>query len=117
MALTKVNIGDAADEWTWYYRKPTNAIEVIVSSFRNDERAAKKAISEFANRSNMVTPPYSRGPKNLGTISLVLDGRNRYALYWAFRNVKFKVDGGDRVAVTAFAHCLQAIAVANTGPR
>jgi hypothetical protein len=115
--LTRIDIGDAADEWTWYYRKSNAAIKVSVASFRNDELAAMKAISEFANRSNMMTPPYTRGPKNIGTISVVLEGGDHYSVYWAFRNLKFEVDGGDKAAVTAVAHCLQDIAVAHTRPR
>jgi hypothetical protein len=117
MELTKIDVGDAADEWTWYYRTANAVIKVSVASFRNDELAAMKAISEFANRSNMMPLPYTRGPKNIGTISVVLEADNRYGLYWAFRNLKFEVDGNDKTAVTAVANCLQDIAVAHTRPR
>lgn len=51
-----------ADEWTWYYRMSGEAIKVSVSSFKNNELAAMESIAEFAHKSNMVPPPYKRGP-------------------------------------------------------
>ncbi len=115
--LTNVNIGNEVDEWTWYYRKPGAAIVVSVTSFRGDELAAMKALSEFANRSNMAPLPYARGPKDLGTISVVFDKGGAYGLFWAFRNLKFEVEGADKAAVTAVAYFLQGIAAASTQPR
>ena len=115
--FANINIGNLADSWVWYYRKQNDAIKVSVESYRNDNLGAMTAIGEFSDRSNMVTPPYARGPKDIGTISLVLETEYSYELYWAYRNLKFEVGGSDKAAVTAVAHCLQDIAIANTRRR
>jgi hypothetical protein len=114
---TALNVGDFADQWTFYFRNSAKAIKATITSFRKDELAALKAIAEYSHASNMVPPPYGRGPQELGTISIVSDVPSSYAVYWAFRNVKFDVDGNDKAAVLAAARCLQNVAAANSRPQ
>lgn len=112
---TRVNIADWADEWSWYARKSNKEVIVLkIESFRNDELAALKSMSEFANKSNRTISPYERGPTDLGTISVVLDSGYSYAVYWAFRDLAFSVGGNNKAQVLVVAHCMQAVAATNT---
>lgn len=114
---TVLDVGDFSDAWSWRFGKATETIEVQITSFRNDQLAAMKSISEFFHKSSIMPPPYDRGPKNLGTISIVFEGTSSYAVYWAFRNLKFDVDGNDKAAVLAVARCIQRAAAGNIHSR
>jgi hypothetical protein len=112
-----INVNLLRESWSWVYLTEKQAMDVDVTSFQNDDMAAMRSISRYSHMSNMVEPPYQRGPLDLGTISIVTDNPGAYSVYWAYRDLQFIVKGADKVTVLAAAYWLQGIAERYRKPR
>jgi hypothetical protein len=98
------------DEWTWVYRSNEEGMRVKVVSYSDNQNKAIDAIANFALRSNMMEPPYVKGPSDLGTISIMLEGAGIFNVYWSYRNVEFSVEGNNKTAVLKAAYWINSIA-------
>ncbi len=107
----------ASETWRWSYAKKGRGINIQVTSYKTGNQAALLAIRDFPNRSNSVEPPYSKGPADLGTISLITENGSGDSFYWADRDLEFSVEASYPDDAIKTAYWLNSIAQAHRQPR
>ena len=106
-----LNTGKNAREiWQWAYTKNSQGIGIEITSYKTGDRDSLMAIRDLANMSSLAEPPFFNGPTDLGTISLALPRTNGYILYWAYRDLEFKLDASEKDVALRTAYWLQSIA-------
>jgi hypothetical protein len=101
--------------WEWAYRKNAQAVGIEITVHKSGNLEALLEIGRLANRSSAAEPPYIKGPTNLGTISAARP--NGLVLYWAYRDLSFKVDSTDQELALKTAYWLNSIAEVHRKPR
>jgi hypothetical protein len=101
--------------WEWGYTKNSQAVGIEVTSHKGGNQEALLAIRNLARTSSMAEPPFIRGPEKLGTISLTLP--DDFTLYWAYRDLSFKVESTDKDIALKTAYWLNSIAEGHRKPR
>ena len=105
----------AREIWEWAYTKNSDGIGIEVTSYKTGNQDALLAIRDLVNMSSMAEPPFIKGPADLGTISATLpDG---YTLYWAYRDLSFKIEGTDKDILLKTAYWLNSVAEGHRHPR
>jgi hypothetical protein len=97
--------------WEWGYTKNSEAVGVEITYHKAGKQEALMAIRSLANRSSMVDTPFIKGPAGLGTISSALPDGN--TLYWAYRDLSFKVESTNKDLALKTAYWLNSIAEAH----
>lgn len=107
----------ARERWEWGYVKKNEGVGIKILAHKIGEDSALLAIRNFANRSNMMEPPYLKGPSDLGTLSVIMPGPDGYDVYWAYRDLEFSVEATSKELALKTAYWLNSIAEAHRRPR
>ena len=107
----------ARERWEWGYVKKQEGVGIKIIAHKISADSALLAIRDFAHRSNMMEPPYLKGPSDLGTLSVILPGPYGYEIYWAYRDLEFSVEATNKELALKTAHWLNSVAQAHRKPR
>lgn len=107
----------AQENWKWAYKKNEEGVGITIISHKIGEQSALFAIRDFANNSNMLEPPYLKGPTDLGTVSVVVPVPYGYEVHWAYRDLEFSVEATDKSSCLKTAYWLNSVAQAHRKQR
>lgn len=103
--------------WEWGYTNKSQGIGIEITAYKTGDQEALLAIRDFFTKSSRAEPPFLKGPADLGTISLALPDDFGITLYWAYRNLEFKVEASNKDIALETAYWLNSIAEGNRRPR